>query len=115
MPIQSNYILPSSHPALQSPLSKNKTTLSSLHDKSKVTKKQANNKLNVILRKNQSQSELAQYYHATFLCPANSAFTKAMCNNHFTMARSYFTLDSEAATYIHTHLSRPSKSEKQGL
>ena len=51
MPMQSNYALPPSYPSMHSPLSKKKTNLSSLHDKSKVKKKKKNNKLNAILRK----------------------------------------------------------------
>ena len=51
--MKSDYVLPASYPSLHSPLSKKKTTLSSLHDKSKVKKKHANNKINAIIRKKQ--------------------------------------------------------------
>ena len=84
MPIKSNYVVPPSHPSLHSDLSKKKTYSSLSNSKIKTKKNQVKSKLNVILHKKQSQSELAQYHHATCLYPITTKFVKAIDNNHFT-------------------------------
>lgn len=114
-PMHENCISPPTHPSLYSTTFKSKS--SSIINKTKIKpKKNKKGLANVALWKKQTKVELAQYQHATCMCPTKTTFIKAIENNHFT---TWPGLDSKL---ISEHLpkspfayQRHLKSERQGL
>ena len=75
-----------------------------------------NQQANVIIRKQQSKIDLAQYLHATCLSPPIPTFTRAIQNNHFITwpGLTVKLINQHLPKSIYTHLGRL-KTEKQGL